>query len=63
LEAVALGEEVAISYPKNIEPIAVIIPYQSWKNSGKRKLGTLKGKASVTFADNFSMTDEELLSQ
>lgn len=26
----------------------------------KRKLGTLEGKATVSFAENWSMTDEEL---
>jgi len=27
----------------------------------KRKLGTLEGKMSVVFADDFAMTDEELV--
>jgi hypothetical protein len=31
------------------------------KKKPKRELGTLKGKGSVTFAEDFKMTDEELV--
>ena len=62
LKDVEAGNEVAISFGKKKENIAVIIPYEKWKKNQKRQLGTLEGKMSVKFSRNFSMTDEELLS-
>ena len=61
LKDVEAGNEVAIAYGKKKETIAVIIPYEKWKKSMKRQLGTLEGKMSVEFSENFSMTDEELI--
>ena len=55
------GSEIAITYGKKKQMIAVIIPYEKWKTNQKRQLGTLEGKISVEFADDFAMTDEELL--
>ncbi|GHV25278.1 prevent-host-death protein [Spirochaetia bacterium] len=59
LKDVELGNEIAISYGKKKETIAVIIPYEKWKKSRKRELGSLEGRGSVTFADDWYMTDEE----
>lgn len=61
LKEVEAGNEIAISYEKTKETIAVIVPYQTWQKIKKRELGTLKGKANVEFATDFSITDEELL--
>jgi prevent-host-death family protein len=61
LKDVRSGNEVAISYGKQKEKIAVIIPYKTWKKSKKRQLGTLKGIAAVGFSKHFLMTDEEVL--
>ena len=61
LKDVEAGNEVAIAYGKRKETIAVIIPYKKWKRSQKRQLGTLEGKMSVEFAEDFSMTDEEFI--
>jgi prevent-host-death family protein len=61
LKDVEAGNEVAIAYGRKKKTIAVIIPYEKWKKSQKRQLGTLEGKMSVKFATNFSMTDEELV--
>lgn len=58
---VQAGDEVAIAYGKNKQTIAVIIPYEQWKKKQKRELGTLQGKVTVEFADDFSMSDEELV--
>jgi len=55
------GNEVAISYGKKKQTIAVIIPYEKWKKSKKRELGTLKGKVKVNFSDDFKMSDEEFI--
>jgi prevent-host-death family protein len=61
LKDVEAGNEVAISYGRKKETIAVIIPYEQWKKNKKRRLGTLKGKVSVVFAEDFAMSDEELI--
>jgi hypothetical protein len=61
LKDVGLGNEVAISYGKKKETIAVIIPYETWKKSKRRQLGTLEGTVIVKFSKDFSMADEELI--
>jgi len=62
LKDVGAGGEVAILHGRRKEAVAVIIPYQKWKKTQKRQLGTLEGKMSVAFAEDFAMTDEELVS-
>jgi antitoxin (DNA-binding transcriptional repressor) of toxin-antitoxin stability system len=61
LQDVQAGNEVAIAYGKKKQTIAVIIPYEQWKKNQKRQLGTLEGKMAVQFAEDFAMTDEELI--
>ena len=61
LKDIEAGNEVAITYGKKKQTVAVIIPYEKWKKSQKRQLGTLEGKMSVEFAGDFVMTDEELI--
>jgi prevent-host-death family protein len=61
LKDVEAGNEITITYGKKKQAIAVIIPYEKWKKSQKRQLGTLEGKMSVVFAEDFSMSDEELI--
>jgi prevent-host-death family protein len=61
LKEVRTGSEIAISYGKKRETIAVIVPYKEYKRSKKRKLGTLKGKMKVIFEKDFSMSDEQLI--
>jgi antitoxin (DNA-binding transcriptional repressor) of toxin-antitoxin stability system len=61
LKDIEAGNEVAIVYGKKKETVAVIIPYKKWKKKQKRQLGTLEGKMSVKFAEDFAMTDEELI--
>jgi antitoxin (DNA-binding transcriptional repressor) of toxin-antitoxin stability system len=60
LKDIEAGNEIAISYGKKKKTIAVIIPYETWKKTKKRELGTLKGQGSVEFAEDWYMTDEEL---
>jgi len=60
LEKVQQGESFGITYGKSKKLVAEINPPKS-KKAGKRKLGILEGKASVVFADDFKMTDEELI--
>jgi len=61
LKDIEAGNEVAITYGKKKQAVAVIIPYEKWKKSQKRQLGTLEGKMSVEFAGDFAITDEELI--
>jgi prevent-host-death family protein len=61
LKDVEAGNEIAITYGKQKKNTAVIISYRKWKKNRKRKLGMLEGKMSVEFADDFRMTDEELV--
>jgi antitoxin (DNA-binding transcriptional repressor) of toxin-antitoxin stability system len=62
LEKVQQGESFGILYGKKKKPVAKIVPFNEPKKKKKRKLGILKGKAKVIFADDFKMTDEELIS-
>jgi prevent-host-death family protein len=57
LKDVEAGNEIAISYGKKKETIAVIIPYETWKKTKKRVLGTLRDKGSVQFAKDWHMTE------
>jgi antitoxin (DNA-binding transcriptional repressor) of toxin-antitoxin stability system len=61
MQDIQAGNEVAISYGKKKQTIAVIIPYEQWKKSKKRELGTLKGKVKVKFSKDFKMSDGELI--
>jgi prevent-host-death family protein len=61
LKDVEAGNEVTITYGKKKQAIAVVIPYERWKKYQKRQLGTLEGKMSVIFAEDFAMADEELI--
>ncbi|GHS95395.1 prevent-host-death protein [Synergistales bacterium] len=62
IKEVVSGTEIAVSYGKRKETVAVIVPYERWKKSRERQLGTLEGKMAAEFADDFKMTDEELIS-
>jgi prevent-host-death family protein len=61
LKEVQTGSDIAISYGKKRETIAVIVSYKEYKRSKKRKLGTLKGKMKVIFEKDFAMTDADLV--
>ena len=61
LDMVQEGEEIAIAYGKKKKVIARIVPEKKNKKLKKRKLGLLKGKATVTFHGPWRMADEEFL--
>lgn len=61
LEEVQNGETIEIVYGKKKKPVARIVPINEAKPKGKRRLGLLAGKMKVVFADDFKMTDEELI--
>jgi antitoxin (DNA-binding transcriptional repressor) of toxin-antitoxin stability system len=62
LKKVENGEEFVISYGKRKQKVAAIIPYTKFASRrSPRKIGILKGKAGFRIADDFKMTDEDLL--
>lgn len=61
LDLVQDGKEIAIAYGKKKEVVARIVPEKKPKKLKKRKLGALKGKATVTFHGDWSISDEELV--
>lgn len=61
LEKVRQGESIGITYGKNKKLVAEINPPKKHKTKKKRKIGIMDGKMKIVFAENFKMTDEELL--
>jgi len=61
LEMVQKGESFGILYGRRKKPVAMIVPYKDSTKKKERVLGILEGKATVTFAEDFAMTEEELL--
>ncbi len=60
-ELIKKGETVEVVYGKKKEPLGYFVPANGFKPVKKRKLGILEGKASVVFADDFKMTEEEFI--
>jgi prevent-host-death family protein len=61
LKEVESGNEIAISFGRRRETIAVIVPIAEYKRIKERKLGSLVGKVTVEFKDDWKMSDEEFL--
>ena len=64
LEKVQQGETIEIVYGKKRKPVARLVPISDSKSKPKkmkRKLGILDGKVKYVFADDFKMTEEELI--
>ena len=61
LKDVSQGEDVAVTYGKKKEKIAVLVSFDKYKKKNKRKLGLLKNKASFKINDDFEINDNELL--
>ncbi len=51
------GEKLRLNQKVIITALDEVMTHKS------RKLGTLEGKATVSFADNWSMSDEELIGE
>ena len=60
LKRVLAGEEIGISYGKNKEVVARLVPKSTAKKE-RRKIGILEGKGTIKFEDYFSITEEEFL--
>lgn len=61
LELIKQGESVGVLYGKDKKPVAKLVPIKESNARKRRKLGIWEGKVKYVFADNFKMTDEELL--
>ena len=61
LKLVKRGESFGILYGKKKKPIAMIVPYKEDRIKKERSIGILNGKAHIKFADNFEITEEEML--
>ncbi|MCL1880152.1 MAG: type II toxin-antitoxin system Phd/YefM family antitoxin [Actinomycetia bacterium] len=61
LKLVANGETVAITRGKKREVVACIAPPEKLANRPKRKLGVIEHWGEITFADDWKMSDTELL--
>ncbi len=61
IDSVRAGETIIVAYGRNQEKVAALIPYEQLPALQPRLLGTLAGVASVSFAEDFAITDEELL--
>jgi antitoxin (DNA-binding transcriptional repressor) of toxin-antitoxin stability system len=61
IKKVESGETIGILYGREKRPVAKIVPNMKEVRKPARKLGILKGRMKVTFADDWEMTDEEFL--
>lgn len=61
LEQVLLGETFGIVYGKKKRPVAMIVPYVDPQEKASRKIGVLDGKNAIVFAEDFKMTEDELM--
>ncbi|MGD9158041.1 MAG: type II toxin-antitoxin system Phd/YefM family antitoxin [Desulfobacteraceae bacterium] len=56
------GREIVVSYGKKKEKVAVLIPYDHYKNKPERKLGILKDVGALKIHEDFKISDDEFLS-
>lgn len=61
IDAVRKGETVVVAYGRNQEKVAALIPYAQLPAAAPRRIGLLAGQATLHVADDFSLSDEELL--
>jgi len=55
------GDEIAIAHDGGNEAVAVIVPFTAWREKPQRQLGSLRNRGPVYFANDFLMSDNELL--
>jgi prevent-host-death family protein len=61
LKQVSSGEQIAISYGKKREKVAVIVPFSEYSKTHARTLGLLQKKATMKINSTFQVSDDELL--
>ncbi len=60
LDKVRNGEEIAVSYGKKKELVAVIVPISKYQKKNKRNIGILAGKAGFKASKDFKISEEEI---
>lgn len=61
MDEVKNGESFQIVFGQLKKPIAIVNPIKT--KIKKRKLGILEGKAKISFAKNWKITEQELLGE
>ncbi len=61
IEDVQKGETIEVVKGKKKQPVAHLVPVNGTKAKRKRKFGILDGKVKYVIADDFKMTEDELL--
>jgi hypothetical protein len=62
LDILHQGEDILINNDQTQQYLAVIMSYDTYQQRTTRPLGILKGKATCRFHEDFTISDEELLS-
>lgn len=60
IKDVEAGEKIIIAFGKQSKKVAVIVPFQQYFGR-KRKLGLLANRGKVKFANDWEMTEGELV--
>ena len=60
LARVRRGERICLLDGRSKDPIAMIVPYAR-RPASKREIGALDGKATIEFAEDYEMSEDELL--
>ena len=63
IERVKGAEEIVISYGRRREKVAVLVPYERYREANRIRLGELEGTVTVGFAEDFKITSEELIGE
>ena len=61
LERVQSGESFGIIHERKKKPIAMLVPYKQKLIKKDRQIGLLDGKVKIQIADDFKMSEKELL--
>jgi prevent-host-death family protein len=62
LRTVEEGNEVLVTKGQSRTPVAVVVPISSWRaKAPRRELGTLQHWGEIELAEDWHMTDEDLL--
>lgn len=62
ISAVQAGESIIVCYGRKKRRVAALVPYAKFSaGAGKRRLGTLKEKASFTLRKGYALSDKMLL--
>ena len=61
LESIRNGDEIAITFGRKKERVAVIVPIEKYQRKAKRRLGLGSETGSCVIHDDFEMSDDEFL--